>query len=106
MPAAKPAQAPVSFMAGNAYLVLGLSRGWRASAKNDCGFHKPTMSFRPGVVLAGPMAGFALQLGKRRVRIQAGSVRCIEYRSGGKFRCLTMAKEAGIRTTAAELLSA
>jgi len=77
--AAKPAQPPMGFMAAQADLVLVRSGGFRVSPECVHRFLILASLLRIDMVCAGTVAGLALKLGKRGIRV---GTRCMR---GGKY---------------------
>jgi hypothetical protein len=103
--AAEPTKAPVGFMAVQAYLVLFGCRRLGADTESDWRIAVPTSALGARMFLAGPMAGFALEIRKRRVLVGLRSVFGLEYCSGWFVRSLTVTQHAGIRATAGVFLA-
>ncbi len=80
--AAEPSQAPPGFMAAQAYLVLFDCRRLDVESEGDRRIAIPTPALGAGMFLAGPMAGFALKVGKWCLRISLRRVLGVEYCGG------------------------
>jgi len=80
--AAEPSQASPGCMATQAYLVLFGCRRLGVETEGDRQFAVPTPALGAGMFLAGPMAGFALKVGKWCLRISLRRVLGVEYCGG------------------------
>jgi len=105
VPAAEPGQAPPGHMAVQADLVLFRCRRRSLEAKGDRRIAVPTPALGTGMFLAGPVAGFALEIGKRCVRVGLRSMFGVEYCGGWLFRPLTVTQHAGVRAAAGVFLA-
>ena len=83
--AAKPAQAAPGYMTAQAYPVLFGRRRCSFKAEGKRWIAVPTPALTAGMLLAGPMAGFALKIRERCLRIGLRCVFGVEYRSGRLF---------------------
>ncbi len=103
--AAEPPQAPAGFMAAQAYLVLFGCRRLGADTESDRRIAVPTSALVARMFLAGSMAGFALKIRKRCVRVGLRGVFAVEYCGGWLVRSLTMTQHAGVRAAAGVFLT-
>jgi hypothetical protein len=79
---AEPTQAPTGLMAAQAYLVLFGCRRLGADTESYRRIAVPTSALGARMFLAGPMAGFALKIRKRCVRVGLRGVFAVEYCGG------------------------
>lgn len=94
--AALPADPVAVLMAAQANRVIFSHRGRRMFAESGYGNTRLTGMQMGGMVTAGTVAGFALQLCKRRMRIGADRVLGLEY---GECLGIVVAADAGIGAT-------
>ena len=81
--AAEPCQTPPGFMTVQANLVLFSRRGPGAGAEGDWRIAVLAPALGACVILAGSMAGFALEIRKWCARVGPRPVFGMEYRDGG-----------------------
>jgi hypothetical protein len=103
--AAEPSQAPAGFMAAQANLVLFGCGRLGVDTESDRRIAVPTSALGARMFLAGSMAGFALKIRKRCVRVGLRGVFAVEYCGGWLVRPLTVTQHAGVRAAAGVFLA-
>jgi hypothetical protein len=103
--AAEPTQTPPGLMAAEAHLVLIRCRCLGLYAEGDRRISIPSPALGARMFFAGTMAGFALKIRKRRIRVSLRRVFAVEYCGGRLLRSLTVTQHAGVRAAAGVFLA-